>query len=146
MMPEGGTCYTNGWNAYRAEMLRRIEEAGKEIWLAKQIYKLTNKKENEMIEACCSAYPNCTHNNAKQCPDTLPSVGFSEEKDMWKNRSRKMKCTSCMYYVRKESDSVVSMPGYEVGRCRRHSPSMNGWPVMRGGDWCGDHKLDENKC
>jgi hypothetical protein len=22
---------------------------------------------------------------------------------------------------------------------------MNGWPVMFPGDWCGDHKLDEEK-
>jgi hypothetical protein len=32
-----------------------------------------------------------------------------------------------------------------VGRCRRHAPSMSGWPVMFTADWCGDHKLDENK-
>jgi hypothetical protein len=33
----------------------------------------------------------------------------------------------------------------EVGRCRRHAPTMNGYPVVFVGDWCGDHKVDENK-
>ncbi|MBC8158969.1 MAG: hypothetical protein H8E94_06530 [Alphaproteobacteria bacterium] len=31
------------------------------------------------------------------------------------------------------------------GRCRRHAPTMQGYPAVFGNDWCGDHKLDENK-
>jgi len=30
------------------------------------------------------------------------------------------------------------------GRCRRHAPTMNGYPVVFHADWCGDHKLNEN--
>jgi hypothetical protein len=32
-----------------------------------------------------------------------------------------------------------------VGRCRRHAPTMSGFPVVYEDDWCGDHKLDETK-
>ena len=35
--------------------------------------------------------------------------------------------------------------GRIIGRCRRHAPTMNGYPVIFMSDWCGDHKLDENK-
>lgn len=33
----------------------------------------------------------------------------------------------------------------EIGRCRRHAPTMNGYPVVYRNDWCGDHKFDEEK-
>jgi hypothetical protein len=36
-------------------------------------------------------------------------------------------------------------PVYNIGRCRRHAPSMGGYPVVFVNDWCGDHRLDENK-
>jgi hypothetical protein len=32
-----------------------------------------------------------------------------------------------------------------IGRCRRHSPTLGGWPVVHEVDWCGDHKFDETK-
>jgi len=35
--------------------------------------------------------------------------------------------------------------GNALGRCRRHAPKLKGWPVVFATDWCGDHKLDENK-
>lgn len=59
--------------------------------------------------------------------------------DPWKHRSKGMCCKTCMWYVKKESDTK------NLGRCRRHAPTMNGYPVVFGSDWCGDHKLDENK-
>jgi hypothetical protein len=40
-----------------------------------------------------------------------------------------------MYFVEKGS----------LGRCRRHAPTMSGYPVVFKNDWCGDHKLDETK-
>jgi hypothetical protein len=73
-----------------------------------------------------------------------PVVGQESNVDLWKHRSKGMKCRTCMYYVPKEMMILVP-EGQSVGRCRRHAPTMNGWPVMRDGDWCGDHKLDENK-
>ena len=53
--------------------------------------------------------------------------------DNWINKSEGMLCSTCMYYVAK---------GIVNGRCRRHAPTMSGWPVMFATDWCGDHKLE----
>ncbi len=67
--------------------------------------------------------------------------------DPWKHRSKAMTCQTCIWFVEKaRSDSPLSqMPAAQIGRCRRHAPSMNGYPVVFKSDWCGDHKLDENK-
>ena len=59
-------------------------------------------------------------------------------KDPWKHRSAGMKCSSCMWSVIKEGVG-------KLGRCRGRAPTMNGYPVVYPNDWCGDHKLDENK-
>ena len=70
--------------------------------------------------------------------------------DNWKYRSQGMKCGTCMWFVEKHDDrpkdtNGVSSERGNVGRCRRHAPTMNGFPVVWQGDWCGDHKLDETK-
>jgi len=57
--------------------------------------------------------------------------------DPWVHRSAGMRCKTCMWYVEKA-------PGF-IGRCRRHAPTMGGYPVVFPTDWCGDHKLDETK-
>jgi hypothetical protein len=62
-----------------------------------------------------------------------------EKVDNWKNRSAAMRCASCIHYVPKSVEGVVM----SVGRCRKHAPSLNGWPVVFTLDWCGDHKLNE---
>ena len=61
--------------------------------------------------------------------------------DPWIHRSKNMSCKTCMWYVNK-----LSKDGGELGlgRCRKHSPTMSGYPVVFVTDWCGDHKLDEN--
>ena len=59
--------------------------------------------------------------------------------DNWKHRSNNMKCANCMWFVLK----VGEYGG--LGRCRRHAPTMNGYPVVFTTDWCGDHKIDETK-
>ena len=46
-----------------------------------------------------------------------------------------------MWFVGKEGLSGL----IDIGRCRRHAPTMNGYPVVFVNDWCGDHKLDEEK-
>lgn len=69
--------------------------------------------------------------------------------DPWKHRSAGMKCATCMWFVKKESgkgsptDAVTDRG--DLGRCRRHAPTMNGFPAVFESDWCGDHKLDETK-
>jgi hypothetical protein len=62
---------------------------------------------------------------------------MDSSKDPWKHRSLKMRCVSCMWFVLKDPGSV--------GRCRRHAPTMNGFPAVFPEDWCGDHKIDETK-
>lgn len=59
------------------------------------------------------------------------------EMDPWKHRAQRMRCSSCMWFVVK-GDTII-------GRCRRHAPTMSGYPVVFHTDWCGDHKLDETK-
>lgn len=56
--------------------------------------------------------------------------------DPWRGRSEGMVCATCMYYVPKN---------LELGRCRRHAPTMAGYPVVFPRDWCGDHKLNEER-
>ena len=67
--------------------------------------------------------------------------------DNWKHRSESMKCRTCMWFVIKQHDEPNPAVDREhfIGRCRRHAPTMNGYPVVFTDDWCGDHKLDENK-
>jgi hypothetical protein len=58
------------------------------------------------------------------------------ERDPWKNRSANMRCQTCMHFAEKKG---------KVGRCRRNAPTMSGYPVVFKLDWCGEHKLDENR-
>lgn len=69
--------------------------------------------------------------------------------DPWKHRSANMSCKTCMWFVEKSRDRIGTAdsdvnPVKIVGRCRRHAPTMNGYPVVYMTDWCGDHKLNEN--
>ena len=72
---------------------------------------------------------------------------MTENQDLWKHRSEGMRCKTCMYCAPKVKTEagVHSSEGWQhIGRCRRHAPTMNGYPVVFETDWCGDHKLDEN--
>ena len=62
--------------------------------------------------------------------------------DNWKHRSVGMTCSSCMWFVPKVPEDESEA---RIGRCRKHAPTLNGWPAMKLTDWCGDHKLDEEK-
>lgn len=63
--------------------------------------------------------------------------------DPWKHRAANMRCLTCMWFAPKEVPEGVTNPG--IGRCRRHAPTMNGFPAVFVADWCGDHKVDETK-
>lgn len=75
-------------------------------------------------------------------------------KDPWKHRSNRMLCNTCIFYVEKvkvdefkdikEIKTLNEIPT-PIGRCRRHAPTMNGYPTVFETDWCGEHKLDENR-
>ena len=65
--------------------------------------------------------------------------------DNWANRNKEMVCRTCRFFVEKEPIKS-SKDHKDVGRCRRHAPIVGeGYPVVFPTDWCGDHKLDENK-
>ena len=81
--------------------------------------------------------------------------------DNWVHRSAGMRCGTCMWWVLKslspaptsankeygvkETYETKDFGAIRLGRCRRHSPIMSGWPATFETDWCGDHKLDEEK-
>ena len=66
-------------------------------------------------------------------PTPLPEVPKAEVQDPWGCRSDRMKCKTCMWFVKKL---------FTIGRCRKHSPTLSGYPVVYQDDWCGDHKLN----
>lgn len=69
--------------------------------------------------------------------------------DNWKHRGQKMRCGTCMWFVVKPNPSksmdIDETDVMVLGRCRKHAPTLNGWPAIFNEDWCGDHKLDETK-
>lgn len=69
--------------------------------------------------------------------------------DNWRNRSEGRKCYRCVHYVPKTVFAPNSKGNEEeatsiLGRCRRHSPTHEGYPVVYESDWCGDFKLNED--
>ncbi len=71
-------------------------------------------------------------------PEEYQAYKELENRDLletWMHRSRGMSCATCMWFVEKG----------KLGRCRKHAPTMSGYPVVYTTDWCGDHKLDETK-
>jgi hypothetical protein len=71
-------------------------------------------------------------------------------RDPWQHRSSGMKCATCMWFVEKAKPPSLDGPVCgdsrgALGRCRRHAPTLSGFPAVFGADWCGDHKLDETK-
>lgn len=67
------------------------------------------------------------------------------ESDPWRHRSAQMRCRVCMWFVSKVQDGAQVGPNGALGRCRRNAPTMGGFPAVFEADWCGDHKLDEEK-
>ena len=75
------------------------------------------------------------------------SAGRTKE-DNWRHRLQGMRCSTCMWFVPKmptiDSHADRKLVRF-IGRCRRHAPTTSGWPVMFATDFCGDHKIDEEK-
>jgi len=66
-------------------------------------------------------------------------------KDNWADKSTHC-CFTCMWFVPKQTFIPADMkvepnPLGDLGRCRRHSPTLGGFPVVYESDFCGDHKL-----
>lgn len=43
-------------------------------------------------------------------------------------------CAFCRWFKRKQDTPN--------GRCRKHAPTMDGFPSVLESDWCGDFRLD----
>jgi hypothetical protein len=62
--------------------------------------------------------------------------------DNWAHRSLGMRCHTCMFFVVKDVEPNVPLPpSGALGRCRRHAPTLGGYPAVCEKDWCGDHKI-----
>jgi hypothetical protein len=61
---------------------------------------------------------------------------MSQQTDNWKNRSIEMLCKTCLYYVPKNEI---------IGRCRFNPPTLKGFIPVYPIDWCGQHRLNEQK-
>lgn len=56
------------------------------------------------------------------------------KKDNWQGKATGMVCERCTFFVPKAG---------VIGRCRRHAPTLGGYPVVFTTDWCGDFKLED---
>ena len=92
-----------------------------------------------MLKVNCVCTPPLDSLTLSEYAKTLSDETKPPSADNWVNRSQGMVCGSCRYWVEKKGKRA------DFGRCRRHAPTMSGWPANFGTDWCGDHKLDENK-
>jgi len=61
--------------------------------------------------------------------------------DPWRHRASNMRCVTCMWFVVKDHPNTILPPEGPLGRCRRHAPTLGGYPAVFAQDWCGDHKL-----
>lgn len=75
-----------------------------------------------------------------------------QDSDPWTHRMDGMRCKTCIWFEPKTPGGAGSElrdappPKHvDLGRCRRRAPTMDGFPAVFVNDWCGDHKLDENK-
>lgn len=79
--------------------------------------------------------------NPKLAEESMENRGVMNVSDNWKHRSERMTCKTCMWFVPKVTRTSTG----SLGRCRRHAPSINGFVPVFETDWCGDHRIDENK-
>jgi hypothetical protein len=56
-------------------------------------------------------------------------------------RPEGMRCKSCIWFAGSpaEGERII-----HVGRCCRHAPTTDGFPVVYVNDWCGDHSVNEH--
>jgi len=92
----------------------------------------------------CGEVPCACEVAMKQAMGQMADGLTNSSKDPWKHRSKGMVCATCMWSVIKYADGQPILAS-KLGRCRRRAPTMNGYPAVFENDWCGDHKLDENK-
>lgn len=68
--------------------------------------------------------------------DKMENKTTEVKQDNWQGRAQGMKCITCIWFCPKKG---------ALGRCRKHAPGEKGWVPVYETDWCGDHRIDENK-
>lgn len=112
------------------------------------------RERSAAVETCAACGCAMTRLHEEMC--TGRAAPLESPADPWAHRSAKMRCRTCMWWVQKDlseggmTHGVSRVNGKTVatrrmGRCRRHAPTLNGYPAVWSDDWCGDHKLDEAK-
>lgn len=91
----------------------------------------------------------------KMSPEQARRIDVSAKQriDPRGHRSDNTLCKMCIWFAPKVSTAGPTFDDfghcdrvpYHIGSCRRHAPTMGGYPVVFVNDWCGDHRLDENK-
>jgi hypothetical protein len=72
----------------------------------------------------------CVRPQVRKGPDVQED--FAAVDSGWLNRSS-FSCQTCIWFVMKGESGC--------GRCRRHAPTLGGYPVVYVDNFCGDHKL-----
>ena len=98
-----------------------------------------------MIEQQSGFMPESDRLSQRAIGSLFPEQQAKQIADPWIHRSSGMRCRTCIWFVPKAYDRPTKPEAPIVGRCRRHAPSMGGYPVVYQTDWCGDHRIDENK-
>lgn len=106
--------------------------------VCRELEKSAEIERQEMEDKLKRAYDSAAKTAGLKFLPNVSAPGVLGPEDPWKHRSSSMSCATCMWFVPKA-------PRTDFGRCRRHAPSMNGYPAVFASDWCGDHKVDETK-
>ena len=128
--------------------MRRVELKMDSISLIKQYLREYKAAIRKRMGGVMEIEPDVVEDGMEEDQESwVSNYPFVEVVDPWKHRSKHMKCQTCMHFVLKQSSQRPEPPeqGTRIGRCRKHAPTMDGYPVVFEGDWCGDHKLDEEK-
>ena len=117
--------------------------------LADWLNEAREQREKDMAMPRGNSYTGVDHRNLgdEKAPYPLRWEYMKDDDDSvdnWVHRSDNMRCRTCMFYVPKLTLEDLNH-GPLIGRCRRHAPTMSGFPVVYQSDWCGDHKVDEEK-
>jgi hypothetical protein len=135
-VPYGGA----STNTARVRMEDTIKEARKQLHIAfTAMNKIIDKEEQMQDDPFCC----CEGAHIPPIEDVEEVIMEEYVEDNWKHRSSNMVCETCMFYVPKVN--ILDSQELSLGRCRRHAPTMGGFPVVYYNDWCGDHKVDEEK-
>ncbi len=92
------------------------------------------------------SFPEERPNQTPDPDDFRPGGLIPAYPDPCHHRSQGLRCASCIWWVEKQK--AVDRPEQPIrgalGTCRRHAPTISGFPATFETDWCGDHRLSDN--